>query len=72
MQQFDLPDYMIPICPIPLFILKFILFCLGRNNINPRCNYSQDKLVNSGFKKTIDLDTGLLEFACWYRTNLKT
>ena len=45
--------YLIPVIPIPLKILSLILKILGRNNINPMANYSPQKLLDLGFKRTI-------------------
>jgi nucleoside-diphosphate-sugar epimerase len=49
----DLNGYVIPVIPIPLKILSLLLKILGRNNINPMANYSSQKLLDLGFKRTI-------------------
>jgi nucleoside-diphosphate-sugar epimerase len=62
------PDYPLPRLPLPLNWLSLLLRALGRNNINPRCNYSQSKLEAFGFKSPVDFETGLANYAAWYRT----
>lgn len=67
MQQFRIPYYSYRL-PIPLGLLGFLLACLGRNNVNPRCNYSPDKLLGLGFKRPVSFHAGLAEYAIWYYT----
>jgi nucleoside-diphosphate-sugar epimerase len=49
----DSNAYFIPVIPVPLKILSLLLKILGRNNINPMANYSPQKLLDLGFKRTI-------------------
>lgn len=68
-RSFGLPDYPLPRIPLPLAVLSLLLKGLGRNNINPRCNYSQNKLEAFGFRSPVDFETGLANYADWYRTH---
>ena len=54
--------------PLPLAVLRLLLSALGRNNINPRCNYSQEKLEGIGFRSPMVFEDGLSEYADWYRS----
>ncbi len=69
MQELSIPDYSLPRLPMPLSLLAFLLRCLGRNNVNPRCYYVQDKLMSLGFKRPVSLENGLTEYAKWYRSS---
>lgn len=59
-----------PISPVrfPLGLLSLLLRFLGRNNINPACNYSQKKLEARGFVRRVEFSKGLQEYAHWYGT----
>lgn len=59
MRGFGLPDYAFPPVPLPLGFLRTLLFLLGRNNINPRCNYSGQKLQRLGFRRPMSFEAGL-------------
>ncbi|EIC29687.1 MULTISPECIES: NAD-dependent epimerase/dehydratase family protein [Methylomicrobium] len=61
------PSHPLPRLPLPLGLLSLLLRTLGRNNINPRCNYSQNKLETFGFKSPVDFETGLANYAAWRR-----
>ena len=54
--------YLIPVIPIPLKILSLILKILGRNNINPMANYSPQKLLDLGFKRTILFEDTVIKY----------
>lgn len=69
MREFGIPDYSLPCLPVPPAFLKFLLICLSRNNINPLCNYSSDKLLSLGYERASSFETGLAEFAAWYRSS---
>ncbi|OHB71973.1 MAG: hypothetical protein A2W17_03295 [Planctomycetes bacterium RBG_16_41_13] len=62
-----LAGYPLPITPVPYFILKMLLRLAGKSNFNPRCIYSCQKLLNSGFKKTLLFEDGLTDFVNWYK-----
>lgn len=68
MRSLNCAKYPWPRIPLPLGLLGLLLRYLGRNNINPRCNYMQDKLQNLGFKSPVVFEDGLLEYAAWYRS----
>jgi nucleoside-diphosphate-sugar epimerase len=68
LRALGLPDYPLPRLPLPLGLLSLLLRTLGRNNINPRCNYSQNKLEAFGFESPVDFETGLADYAAWCRT----
>jgi|CXWL01.1.fsa_nt_gi nucleoside-diphosphate-sugar epimerase len=70
MSALHCPDYFLPRIPVPQSVLSLLLSLLGRNNINPRCNYSQAKLQNLGFKPPVNFDAGLMEYASWQRAKL--
>lgn len=59
MRGFGLPDYALPRIPLPLGVLRMMLRFLGRNNINPRCNYSGQKLQGLGFRRPMSFEAGL-------------
>lgn len=59
MRGFGLPDYPLPRLPLPLGVLRTLLLLLGRNNINPRCNYSGQKLQGLGFRRPMGFEAGL-------------
>lgn len=69
MQQLGIPDYSLPRLPMPPSLPAFLLRCLGRNNINPRCYYVQDKLMSLEFKRPVSFENGLTEYAKWYRSS---
>jgi hypothetical protein len=70
MRSLDIPDYPLPRITLPLGFLSLLLQGLGRDNINPRCNYSQNKLEAFGFTSPVDFETGLANYADWRRTHL--
>ncbi len=67
MQKLCIPSYGLPRLPILPGVLKFLLTCLGRNNVNPYCYYAQDKLESLGFTKPVSFESGLDEYANYYR-----
>jgi nucleoside-diphosphate-sugar epimerase len=56
---FGLPDYPLPRLPLPLGVLRMLLLFIGRNNINPRCNYNGQKLQRLGFRRPMSFEAGL-------------
>jgi nucleoside-diphosphate-sugar epimerase len=68
MRTLDCANYALPRISLPLGVLSLLLRCLGRNNINPRCNYIQGKLQSLGFNSPVAFEDGLAEYAAWYRT----
>ena len=71
MHLLDCSDYALPRIPLPQWILSLLLRLLGRNNINPNCNYSQSKLQNLGFKRSVIFEDGLMEYASWCRAKYR-
>ncbi len=69
MQEFNIPAYRFPRLRIPLNLLGLLLRCLGRNNVNPRCDYSSSKLVSLGLKRPLNFETGLDEYSTWYSSS---
>lgn len=63
-----LPNHPFSRVPVPPYLLSFLLACMGRNIINPHCNFSPDKLLHLGFIRPIEFETGLEEYATWYRS----
>ena len=60
-------SYSLPRISLPLSVLSLLLRFLGRNNINPHCNYVQGKLKSLGFNNPVAFEDGLAEYAVWYR-----
>lgn len=69
MHQLKLTGYRIPTISIPLNLLSFILKLLGRNNVNPLCNYDPGKLLNMGFTRPVEFEVGLRNYSDWYRSS---
>lgn len=69
MREFQIDDYWLPRIHLPLGLLAFLLGRMGRNNTNPRRNYTPDKLRNLGFKPVITFEAALAEYAAWYRSS---
>jgi nucleoside-diphosphate-sugar epimerase len=67
MDGLGVDEYRLPRLQIPLAFLKLILMSLGRNNVNPFCNFTQGKLGRFGFKSEVSLSQGIQEYASWYR-----
>lgn len=66
MRGFGLADYPLPRLPLPLGVLRALLLLLGRNNINPRCNYSGQKLHELGFHRPMSFEAGLADYIASY------
>ena len=67
MNALGVRKYFLPRFQAPLFVLKSLLLLLGRNNVNPRCNFDSSKLRRLGFKSPVSLNDGLTEYVTWYR-----
>lgn len=72
MKALNVPDYRLPRLFLPPFLLTFLLACLGRNNINPMCNYSSSKLLELGYQKACSFETSIIEYANWYQSTSMT
>lgn len=66
MRGFGLADYSVPRLPIPLGVLRMLLLFKGRNNINPCCNYSGQKLQGLGFHRPMSFEAGLANYIAAY------
>lgn len=69
MRAFKIDGYALPRIPLPLSVLTLLLGMMGRNNINPRCNYASNKLRDLGFERVVTFETALAEYATWYRSS---
>lgn len=67
MDALGVKRYRLPRLPLPLTVLKGLLVLLGRNNVNPRCDFDPGKLRRLGFRSPVSLQEGLAEYADWYR-----
>lgn len=70
MRQLRITNYLVPPILLPLSWLSFLLKLLGRNNINPRCNYDPSKLLDLGFERPVKFEAGLKNYSDWYRSTL--
>lgn len=69
MDALGVNKYPFPRLSFSLAVLKLLLMLMGRNNVNPRCNFDPDKLRKLGFKNPVSLRDGLAEYATWYRAS---
>lgn len=67
MRELNIPDYRFPRLQLPLTILGGILALMGKDNINPQCDYVSQKLARLGYKKAIEFERGLIEYAAGHR-----
>jgi nucleoside-diphosphate-sugar epimerase len=70
MKKLNIKKYSFPKIPIPYSLLGLLLRAMGRNNTNPRCNYSSEKLKKFGFVPQVPFEAALDEYAEWYLTSL--
>jgi len=68
MRGLGVSDYCLPRVPVPLGVLKLLLSILGRNNVNPRCNYSSEKLLRLGFRRQVSFEAGLSDYISAYQS----
>jgi nucleoside-diphosphate-sugar epimerase len=66
MDALGVKRYRLPRLPLPSVLLKWLLVSLGRNLVDPRCDFSPYRLREAGFKPPVGLDTALSEYAAWY------
>lgn len=69
MREFQIPDYVMPRVLLPLGLLEFLLRLMGRNSVNPRCDFDSGKLCKLGFKSPLSFSEGLAGYASWYRAS---
>jgi nucleoside-diphosphate-sugar epimerase len=67
MDALEVKKYRLPRLALPLTLLKWLLMLMGRNNVNPRCNFDPSKLRKLGFKSPVSLSEGVAEYSTWYR-----
>lgn len=72
MRAFQTDGYLMPRVPLPLSVLKFLLASIGRNNVNPRCNYISNKLKSLGFESPVTFEAALAEYVAWYLSSHKS
>lgn len=58
----------IPKLSLPPVCLAALLWLMGRNNVNPQCNYDPGKLLALGFVRPVTFTEGLENYAKWYRS----
>ena len=68
MAAFGQKGYRIQTLSLPLAWLASILWLMGRNNVNPHCNYDPGKLLALGFVRPVTFAEGLENYARWYRS----
>ncbi|MES2510147.1 MAG: NAD(P)-dependent oxidoreductase [Pseudomonadota bacterium] len=66
MRKLSVSGYQLAPVFLPLELLALLLKVLGRNNLNPRCNYDPRKLLELGFTRPANFETGLEDYAAWY------
>lgn len=62
-------EYRLPKLTVPLVVIKLILKLLGRDNVNPCCDFDPSKLCKLGFRNPLSLREGFAEYATWYRAS---
>ncbi|MBI5006899.1 MAG: NAD-dependent epimerase/dehydratase family protein [Nitrosomonadales bacterium] len=67
MDALGVKRYRLPRLPLPLILLKWLLILLGRNLVNPRCDFAPDKLRSAGFQSPVSLGEALSRYVAWYR-----
>ena len=68
-QELQLPDYCLPVLPIPSVVLKGVLLLSKRATVDQQVLYSSEKLTENGFYTSCNLDTALRQLASNYRNN---
>ncbi|MEI6300037.1 MAG: NAD-dependent epimerase/dehydratase family protein [Betaproteobacteria bacterium] len=71
MHQLAIKRYFLPIFPVPLVFLSFLLKLMKRNDTNPCCNYDSHKLLDLGFRRPVEFEAGLKTYADWYRSEIR-
>lgn len=69
MDALGVERYRLPRLPLPPVLLKWLLILLGRNLVNPRCNFTQEKLHREGFLSPVSLSEALSAYVVWHRAS---
>lgn len=64
--KFLVKPYGFPRLPISSSVIAILLRLMGRNNVNPNCNYVSNKLNKLGFWPPKPFEDALAEYAEWY------
>jgi hypothetical protein len=68
MAAFGLKGYLVPKLRFSLIWLALLLWLMGRNNVNPGCNYDPGKFMALGFERLVMFAEGLEDHARLYRS----
>lgn len=71
MAELGISDYSFPRLKIPVFVLRWLLIFLGKDNANPRSDYLSTKLRDLGYRKPQKFEDALVDYATWLRSNNK-
>lgn len=71
MKEMGIPDYGLPRLNMPTAILGGLLSIMGKDNINPRSDYVSTKLDQFGFKKNMDFERAVSDYAASYRLSMQ-
>lgn len=66
MQALGISDYSLPRFPVPSIVLQAMLWLLGQDGINPRMEFSPEKLLRTGFKRPVGFEQSLADYAAWH------
>lgn len=69
MRELAIPDYALPQLQFPPYVLGWLLTLLGKDNVDPQCDYLSKKLLSLGFKKNIVFEDGLVAYAASHRSS---
>lgn len=66
MRTLGMPDYPLPRLAIPPVVLEIMLRILGQDGVNPRMDYSPQKLLRAGFERPVGFEQSLADYAAWH------
>jgi len=66
-QALERGEYALAPAAVPDAVLRILLRCSGRSNINPDRVYSSASIAAAGFRKAVSFNTGLAVFVDWFR-----
>jgi len=61
-----LPNSVLRHIHFPALFLSIILRFIGKNNVNPNCNYDSAKLCSLGYRRPVPFEEGLTRYIAWY------